>query len=153
MADVLNNSVYSLTGIDLAGLVATFSSDDIVLTDATYALEIYKLDGALQVVTEGGAEVISTKTRKLPPLSATPNLTLTVGSGITVDTNTATLQELTFTITAAQLTTLLGSGTSAAYRYFWQITPSGGATQARPLGGGYDGVFGLVAPGYGIEFV
>lgn len=135
MADDLNKkTIYS--GSDVSGLTYTFTKPTgedpaIVYTDAAIALRIYRL------------------TSKNLPESTTPNLVLTIGSGLTRATagNTDALQSGSLVITEAQVATLLGSARSASFRYHWKITPVGAAALRSFKGGGYDGGFTIQAEG------
>ena len=105
-------------------------------TDAAIALVIYTTD---------------TLKANAAPLPTTAALTLSIGSGLVRNTNAADSQVGRIVITAAQLTTLLGSNNRQQCRYFWQVTPVGAEPFTAFVNeetGGYDGIFYVVAPGY-----
>lgn len=151
MADNLDGKVYPVGGAALTGLQYTLtdaSDATPTLVDAAISLRIFALTGTVKITTEG---VLDTKTRELPPTNATPDLTLTVGSGLTRTTNGENSQVGDILITKAQLTTLLGSAVLKAFSYTWVLTPVGVQDTARPLGDGYDGVFALGREGYSLD--
>lgn len=148
MADELDGKIYTVGTAGLEGLIYDFrqpvEKDEPSLVNAAIALRIWKLAGAVKFTTDG----IPEKTRALPPSTATPNLILTVGSGLLRIKNQQKEQSGSIQILPNQLITLLGTDTVAAFSYLWVITPVTNGPSARPLGLGYDGVFGLVKEGY-----
>ena len=151
MADALDGKIYPVGTAGLEGMIYDFTQgqekDEPSLTDCAIYLRIFKLSGQVKFTAEG----IPDKTRALPPESATPSLTLSVGSGLTRVVNQAKHQTGSIKITAAQLITLLGTDNLGAYAYFWVITPATNGPSAKPLTEGYDGVFGLVKEGYSLN--
>lgn len=82
------------------------------------------------------------------PTSTTPDLILTIGSGLTRSTNTATTQAGLLAITPSQLATLLGTAEARQVAYAWYIQPTGYESVRAFVGGGYDGRFILAKEGY-----
>jgi hypothetical protein len=148
MADFLDGKIYTVGTSGLEGLIYDFTQpvekDEPSLVNAAIALRVWKLAGTVKFSTDG----IPDKTRALPPASSTPSIILTVGNGLTRISNQAKHQSGSIQFTPAQLVTLLGTDTVAAFSYLWVITPVTNGPAARPLGFGYDGVFGLVKEGY-----
>jgi hypothetical protein len=146
--DDLDGKVYPVGTAGLVGLNYSFTrpAEDTTTdyTDAAIALRIFELNGEPKII--DGA--ISDKTRQLPPLSPTPALVLTVGSGLERTTNTDDTQAGKISLTPGNLETLLGTNTLRAFSYFWVITPTGFQVATKPLGDGYDGVFALAVEGY-----
>jgi len=88
--------------------------------------------------------------KKGTPASATPALTLSVGSGLTRGTNTVTVTDVTMQLSAANLVTLLGSAEAVRLGYVWAIRPAAAAEFYRAfLGEEYDGYFVIAKQGYG----
>ena len=73
-----------------------------------------------------------------------PDLTLSIGSGLTRETNSAAIQEGTLTITETQVNNLLGANDAAVIGFVWAITPPGHGPIRLHEGGGYDGTFTIV---------
>ena len=90
------------------------------------------------------------KENALPTDADDPALTLSLGSGLTRTTDTASLQAGVLTFTSIQLKNLLGAAQRGQYRFFLDIEPSGAARFTSFVGeeGGYDGVFFVVKPGF-----
>ena len=70
----------------------------------------------------------------------------TAGIGFNRLTNTADSQILDMTLSAANLTTLLGGLSERKIGYIFSITPTGGSKITRAKGNGYDGVITVCAP-------
>jgi len=103
-----------------------------VYTDSDIQLRIYSQD------------------KKGKPDDNTPDLTLSVGSGLTRQTNTAAEVSVTMQITSSQLSNLLGTAEAARFGYVWAIRPVGAAEYFRAfLTDGYDGYFVVAREGYG----
>jgi len=151
MADYLDGKVYPVGTAGIEGVGFTFTRPDGITTyslvDAAVALRIWPLVGTVKFA-DG---TIPDKTRALPPAAGGPVLTLAIGQGLTRTTNTAGLMESTIQMTQAQLTALLGAATVGAYSYQWVVTPVGYGPANKPLGEGYNGIFGLVLEGYSLE--
>jgi hypothetical protein len=88
--------------------------------------------------------------KKGEPSSATPALTLSVGSGLTRALNTATASSVAVQLSAANVATLLGTAEAVRCGYVWAIRPVGAADYYRAfLGDDYDGYFVVAKQGYG----
>lgn len=152
MTDFLDGQVYHIDAA-VAGLGWTFSVDLakvvaftplFTLVDCTIALKLYPL------VDRG---------KTLLPISSTPAVTLSLGSGLTrmvnadplLSGNRADTQIGTMVITPGQCTTLIAGGTYRFVNYQWRVTLADGGTIAAPTQqggkGDYDGRFGLTLPG------
>ena len=143
MADLLNGKTYAadaaVTGlgwrftVDLA--TAQIYDPDFTLVDCAISLKLYAL---------------ADRAKTLAPSASTPDLTLSLGSGLERPTagNLAAEQWGILTITPTQCATLLRNETYRFFAYQWRVTPAGGAIVAAPVGEGYDGRFGLCLPGY-----
>ena len=90
------------------------------------------------------------KENALPTDANTPALTLSIGSGLTRETNTPSVQAGTLTFTSSQLVTLLGTANRGQYRFLMDVQPSGGSRFTSFVGeiGGYDGIFYVTRPGF-----
>ena len=75
-------------------------------------------------------------------------LTLSVGSGLTVATDSADSQVVRMDLSSANLTTLRNSKNKNEIYYNWTITPSGGQPINAPKGDGYDGTISVVLESY-----
>jgi|GEM_PF-6740300 len=152
MADFLDGKVYK-TDAAVAGLGFTFSVDLaevtaftplFTLVDCAIALRLYPL------VDRG---------KTLQPISTTPAVTLSLGSGLTrmvnadplLGGNRADTQIGTLVITPQQCTTLIAGGTYRFVGYEWRATLASGSIVAAPTQQGekgpYEGKFGLTLPG------
>jgi hypothetical protein len=151
MADYLDGKIYPVGTAGIEGIGFSFTRPEGItnysLVNAAIALRIWRLEGTVKL-SDG---TIPDKTRALPPVVGGPTITLTVGTGLSLTTNTAALLEGAIRMTQAQLVTLLSTATVGAYSYQWVITPVGYGAANKPLGEGYNGVFGLVAEGYSLE--
>jgi hypothetical protein len=149
--DDIDGKVFAVGTAAITGQRWTFTRPEAdtttVYTGAAIALRIFALNGSPKI---SGGE-ITEKTRQLPPTSSTPALTLTLGSGLTRTTDTASTQSGLLTITDQQLEALLGSATLRAFSYLWVVTPANANPLSKPLGEGYDGVFALAAEGWTLE--
>jgi len=116
-------------------LLATFTratADTTVLTDAAIELRIFA------------------QSKAGVPSSATANLVLSVGSGLTRVTNSATVVSVSAQISATQLSTLLGTAEALKFGYVWAIRPAGATDYYRGfLGEDFDGYFVVAKQGYG----
>jgi hypothetical protein len=158
MADDLDGKIYSvgtaaLTGQEWRFTVAADDTRTPSLVDCAIALRIFELQGTPKLEPgDDGLLTLGPKAQQLPPLSATPQLTLILGAGLDRDVNLAKSQIGLMTITDAQLENLLGAtAVLKAFRYKWVITPVSSNPLATYLGGGYDGIFGLGREGYSLE--
>jgi hypothetical protein len=133
VTDALNGKTV-LVGAGLAGLTWAFtrpSADTVTnYTNASISVRFFELD------------------KKFKPISTTPALSLSIGSGITRSTNTASSQAGLFQVTAAQLGTLLGTAEAKNFAYVWYIQPVGYEAVRAFVGDGYDGRFLLAKEGY-----
>lgn len=133
MADDLNGKTY-YAGAAIAGLSWSFTrpSGDTTTdyTGCAIALRIFE------------------QSSKGVPVSNTPALSLSLTSGLTRITNTASSQAGRLEINSSQVGTLLGTAVAKRFGYTWSITPTGGAPLRAPLGEGYDGWFILAQEGY-----
>lgn len=107
--------------------------------------------GSATVYTNAAIELrIFAQDKKGTPASAAPTLTLSVGSGLTRGTNTATVTDVTMQLTAANLATLLGTAEAARFGFVWCIRPAAASEFYRAfLGEEYDGYFVVAKQGYG----
>jgi len=123
-----------LVGAALAGLRWEFtrpSADTTtVYTNSVISVRLFELD------------------KKFKPLSTTPALALTINSGLTRTTNTATTQTGLLQITPQQLATLLGTAEAKYFAYAWYVQPPGYEAVRAFVGDGYDGRFLLAKEGY-----
>jgi hypothetical protein len=140
VADFLNGNVYS-TDAAVAGLGWSFTIDlaaqqkygsTIDLEDCAIEFKIYRL----------------ADTRSLAPTTDAPLLTLTLGNGLERATNEPALQEGTLVITPVQSQGLLEDDTYRFFAYQWRVLIDGGETIAAPVGGDFEGQFGLAKPGW-----
>lgn len=92
----------------------------------------------------------SLKENALPTDADDAQLTLSIGAGLTRETDEPDEQSGTLTFTSIQLKALLGTANRGQYRFFLDIQPSGAARFTSFVGeeGGYDGVFYVVRPGF-----
>ena len=135
MSDDLNGKTL-LIGAASPPLLATFTRAE---NDSTTDYE----DADIQLR-------IFSQDKKGKPDSDTEDLTLSVGSGLTRATNTATVTAVTAQITTTQLSTLLGAAEAARYGYVWAIRPVGATDYIRAfLAEDYDGYFVVAKQGYG----
>ena len=133
MTDALSGKTV-LVGAALAGLRWEFtrpSADTTtVYTNSVISVRLFELD------------------KKFKPLSTTPALALTINSGLTRTTNTATTQTGLLQITPQQLATLLGTAEAKYFAYAWYVQPPGYEAVRAFVGDGYDGRFLLAKEGY-----
>ena len=141
MTDPLNGATL-LIGAASAPILVTFTRNaaDVVSGDYTPPTLV---DVAVELR-------VFAQDKKGSPASATPALTLSVGSGLTRALNTATAASVTVQLSASQLASLLGSAESVRCGYVWAIRPAGAADYYRAfLGQEYDGYFVVARQGYG----
>jgi len=81
--------------------------------------------------------------------AASPALTLSVGSGIEVETDSASEQLFKVTLTSTQATTLLDGATRQLISYVFAITPSGGNPTRSDDASTYSGAFTIQAEALG----
>ena len=133
MTDALSGKTV-LVGAALAGLRWEFtrpSADTTTAyTNSVISVRLFELD------------------KKFKPLSTTPALALTINSGLTRTTNTATTQTGLLQITPQQLATLLGTAEAKYFAYAWYVQPPGYEAVRAFVGDGYDGRFLLAKEGY-----
>lgn len=82
------------------------------------------------------------------PVLNTPVLSLSLASGLTRVTDTASSQTGRLEIGTSQVNTLLGAAVAKRFGYVWIITPVGGVPLRAPLGQGFDGWFVIAQEGY-----
>jgi hypothetical protein len=83
------------------------------------------------------------------PVADTPDLTISVGTGLERKDNSPTVSSFFFQMNDAQLSALLGDANSVRYGYAWYVRPVGATDYYRAfLGGGFDGYFTVVREGY-----
>jgi hypothetical protein len=141
MTDLLNGATI-LIGAASPPILVTFSRNvaDVVTGDYTPPTLV---DVAVELR-------VFVQNRKGEPASATPALTLSVGSGLTRALNTATAASVTVQFSAANLASLIGTAEAVRYGYVWAIRPDGAADFYRAfLGNDYDGFFVVAKQGYG----
>lgn len=141
MTDLLNGKTI-LIGAASAPLLVTFTRNASDVVSGSYTPPTF-VDAAIELR-------IFAQDRKGNPASATPALTLSVGSGLTRALNTATATSVTVQLSTANLATLLGTAEAVRCGYVWAIRPTGAADFYRAfLGGDYDGFFVVAKQGYG----
>jgi len=127
-----------LAGAAIAGLSWSFTRPiadvSTVYTNAAIAFKLF--------------ELVRTNEKGVP-LSSTPSLTLIIGSGLTREVNTASIQSGLLTVTQAIVSSLLLGSTIKQFSYVWSITPVGSSPIRAAIGSGYDGRFSIAQEGYG----
>jgi len=127
-----------LAGAAIAGLSWAFTRPIADLTtsylNAAIAFKLFELDRTNE---------------KGVPLSSTPSLILIIGSGLTREVNTASIQSGLLTVTQALVSSLLSGSTIKQFSYVWSITPVGASPIRAAIGKGYDGRFSIAQEGYG----
>ena len=78
----------------------------------------------------------------------TPLLTLSVGSGLSISTDSAASQVVRLDLSSANLTTLRAGKNTNVVFYNWTIQPIGGQRINAPRGDGYDGSITVVLESY-----
>jgi hypothetical protein len=111
------------------------------------------VDAAVRLLVFPAADAVGkvVKPEALPVNVTTPALTLSIGSGLTRTTNTASVIGGLITITSSQLTTLLGATANRGqYRFFFDVQPVGFSRFTAFVGdtAAYDGIFYVVRPGF-----
>jgi hypothetical protein len=146
VTDFLNGKTYSVDAA-VTGLGWRFTVD--LATAQVYEPDFSLVDCAISL----NLYALADRAKTLAPVASTPDLTLSLGSGLERPTagNLAAEQWGILTITPTQCAMLLGDDTYRFFAYQWRVTPDGGAIVAAPVGEGYDGRFGLCLPGYGKE--
>jgi hypothetical protein len=141
MTDLLNGATI-LLGAASAPMRYTFTRNASDVASGSYTPTVFT-DAAIELR-------IFAQDRKGAPASATPAMTLSVGSGLTRGLNTATATDVTMQLSAANLATLLGTAEAVRLGYVWAIRPAASAEFYRAfLGGDYDGYFVVAKQGYG----
>jgi hypothetical protein len=152
MADFLDGKVYRIDAA-VAGLAWSFTVDLPFVTQSTpgFTLADCLIFLRLYPLVDRG--------KTLQPISNTPAVTLSLGSGLTrmtnadplLDGNRADTQIGTLVITPQQCTTLIAGGTYRFVGYEWRATLASGGIVAAPTQQGekgpYEGKFGLTLPG------
>jgi hypothetical protein len=139
MSDYLDQKIITV-GATSEPLLATFTRNALDtttdFTNASIQLRVFK-----QELDRKGAA---------SPVADIPELTLSVGAGLTRLTNTATVTSVFAQFTSAQLVTLLGEAESVRYGYAWYIKPVGAADYYRTFLGTkfFDGYFIVARQGY-----